>query len=174
MTLKVVISAAFQLKQRCSSWYWVWMFVPLVFLAPHSWGWCCIRLWWIDPPKDVWTLELQRSCASYRWVTCRWCLKNSNLWGVCFLLLYFLLLYFYTLQVTCFLDEHAVLCGAGFWTEPHQVDGINSEDVLVAHDEVRHNTVSSPAVIVDRVPLLQSVGENRSVMFLKLCTHFLS
>lgn len=71
----------------------------------------------------------------------------------CFLPLDFLL-YFCTVQVTRFLDEHAVLCGAGFWTEPHQVDGINPEDVLVAHNEVRHNTVSSPAVVVDRVPLL--------------------
>ena len=58
-------------------------------------------------------------------------------------------------NATCFLDVGAVLGVAGLGAVAHHVDGRDSEDVLVPHDEVWRDAVGSPVLIVDREPLLQ-------------------
>lgn len=59
-----------------------------------------------------------------------------------------------TVEPTCLLDVSAVFCVAGVVAGAHQVNGEGSEDVLVAHDEVRHDAVGSPVLLKDCVPLL--------------------
>lgn len=55
---------------------------------------------------------------------------------------------------TCFLNVSAVFCVTGFLALAHQVVGKCSEDILIAHDEVRYDAVGSPVLIVDCKPLL--------------------
>lgn len=55
---------------------------------------------------------------------------------------------------TCFLNVSAVFCVAGLLALAHKVVRKHSEDILIAHDEVRHDAVGSPVLIVDCKPLL--------------------
>ena len=57
-------------------------------------------------------------------------------------------------EPTCLLDVGAVFRVAGILAEAHQVYGKDSEDVFIPHDEVRHDAVGSPVLLVDCVPLL--------------------
>lgn len=63
-------------------------------------------------------------------------------------------------DLTGFLDVHAIFRAAGLRAEAHQVDGEDSEDVLVPHDEVRYDTVGSSVLIKHRIPLLQRNHSN--------------
>lgn len=66
-------------------------------------------------------------------------------------------------EPTCFLDVCAVFCVAGLLAEAHQVDGKDSEDILIPHDEVRHNAVGTPVLLVDSIPLLHMNHKKDSV-----------
>lgn len=68
-----------------------------------------------------------------------------------------------TLKVppTGFLDVDAVFCVAGFWAVTHQVDGKDSKEILIPHDEVGHNAVGSAVLIEDCEPFLQRCYMNK-------------
>lgn len=55
---------------------------------------------------------------------------------------------------TCLLDEGAVFRGAGLQTGPHHVDSVDTEQVLVAHDEVGHHAVGASVAFINCVPFL--------------------
>lgn len=57
--------------------------------------------------------------------------------------------------LTCFLDVNTVFRATGVWTEAHKVYGIDSEHVLIPHDEVGHSAVGSPVLIMDCIPFLR-------------------
>lgn len=57
-------------------------------------------------------------------------------------------------ELTCFLDVNAIFGVAGLWAEAHHVDGEDSEDILIPHDEIRYHTVGSSVLIKDCIPLL--------------------
>lgn len=63
---------------------------------------------------------------------------------------------------TCFLNVGAVFGAAGLLTRTHQVVGEHSEHILVAHDEVGHDAVGAPVLVVDREPLLQGQPDNQN------------
>lgn len=62
---------------------------------------------------------------------------------------------------TCFLNVSAVFSAAGLLTRTHQVVGEHSEDILVAHDEVGHDAVGAPVLVVDCEPLLCGQPDNQ-------------
>lgn len=64
---------------------------------------------------------------------------------------------------TCFLDVGAVFCVAGVVARADQVDGVGSEDVLVAHDEVGHDAVGPSVMVEDGVPLLHTNHRKHSI-----------
>lgn len=56
--------------------------------------------------------------------------------------------------LTCFLNVNTVFCAVRLWAEAHKVYGKDSEHVLIPHDEVGHNTMGSPVLIMDCIPFL--------------------
>lgn len=77
--------------------------------------------------------------VQYVWETYLLCTNNSD---------------YVQSMLTCFLNVSTVFRVAGLLAWAHQVVCKYSEDILVAHDEVRHNAVGSPVLVADCKPLL--------------------
>ena len=63
---------------------------------------------------------------------------------------------------TCLDDPGCVLGDARQVAEPTDVFGVNSEIVLVAHDEIGHGAGGVPVALINREPLLQRGGQGRA------------